>query len=90
MATSEKTTIYLDPKVKKGVQYYALRDDRSLSEIINEKLMDFLEDMVDLADVEAHKDEPLLSFEEVVKDLGLNIDDVRREAAKERGKKTSK
>ena len=45
--SSEKTTIYLDPKVKKSVQYYALRDDSSLSKIINDRLSDYLEDMAD-------------------------------------------
>ena len=80
--TNEKTTIYLNPKIKKGVQYYALRDDKSLSEIINQKLFEYLEDMADRAALEeARKDgEELVPFERVAKDLGLNLDEIRREA----------
>ncbi len=44
---SEKTTVYLDSRVKRGVQYYALRDNSSLSKIINDRLIEYLEDEAD-------------------------------------------
>lgn len=45
----EKTTLYIDPLVKKSVKFYALRDDRSLSDIVHQQLIDCLEDQDDRA-----------------------------------------
>lgn len=90
--TNEKTTIYLDPKIKKSVQYYALRDDRSLSAIINERLFEYLEDMADTTALKEARDsndiyEP---FEKFVKDLGLDFDEIRSKAEVERQKTIKK
>lgn len=76
--TNEKTTIYLDPKVKKSVRYYALRDSRSLSDIINQKLHEYLEDMADAAALDEARKHPeeYVSFEHVVEELGLNLHEV--------------
>lgn len=84
--TNEKTTVYLDPKVKKSVQYYALRDNQSLSAIINEKLFEYLEDMADIAALEESRKDggDFIPFEQVVKELGLDIDEIRRKAQAER------
>ena len=90
--SNEKTTIYLDPKIKKSVQYYALRDDRSLSALINERLVEYLEDMADitaLQDARNSKDE-FVMFEKFVEDLGLNIDEIRSKAQVERQKTIKK
>ena len=90
--SNEKTTIYLDPKIKKSVQYYALRDDRSLSALINERLVEYLEDMADitaLQDTRNSKDE-FVMFEKFVEDLGLNIDEIRSKAQVERQKTIKK
>jgi predicted DNA-binding protein len=88
--TNEKTTIYLNPKIKKSVQYYALRDASSLSAIINEKLFEYLEDMADIAALEeARKDgEDFVSLEQAIKELGLNADEIRSKAQIERQKTT--
>lgn len=68
--TTEKTTIYLDPKVKKSVQYYALRDDSSLSQIINTQLEAYIEDMADIAVVaERMKNPEFVSWKEVKRQL---------------------
>ena len=88
--SNEKTTIYLDPKVKKNVQYYALRDDRSLSDIINQKLFEYLEDMADLVAIEETKDESTVPFKQVVKELGLDLNDIRHRAEKGRPKAVKK
>lgn len=90
--TNEKTTIYLDPRVKKSVRYYAVRDDKSLSEIINAQLLEYLEEQDDartIEDARAHAEE-FVSIEEVVKDLGLDIDEIRSRAAAEHKKATKK
>ncbi|MEI7674781.1 MAG: hypothetical protein WCI60_03540 [bacterium] len=90
--SNEKTTIYLDPKIKKSVQYYALRDDRSLSALINERLVEYLEDMADitaLQDARNSKDE-FVMFEKFVEDLGLNVDEIRSKAQVERQKTIKK
>ncbi len=88
---NEKTTIYLDPRVKKSVRYYAVRDDKSLSEIINERLFEYLEDQEDIRAIEEARANPeeYVSFDEVVKDLGLDIDVIRNRATAEH-KKTAK
>ncbi len=87
-STNEKTTIYLDPKIKRSVQYYALRDDRSLSAVINEKLFEYLEDKADSATLdEARKsDSDYQTFEKVVEELGLNFDEIRSKAQIQRQK----
>jgi hypothetical protein len=83
---NEKTTIYLNPKIKKSVQYYALRDASSLSAIVNEKLLEYLEDMADGAALEEARNdgEDFVSIEEVIKELGLDINEVRSKTQKER------
>lgn len=80
--SSEKTTIYLNPKIKKSVQYYALRDDSSLSKIINTKLEEYLEDMADIAALEKTKNtgETFISLEQAAKELGFDIDEIRNKA----------
>jgi len=88
--SNEKTTIYLDPKLKKSVQYYALRDDRSLSDIINQKLFEYLEDMADLAAIKDAKDEPTVPFNQVLKELGLDLNEIRHRIKKERPKAAKK
>ena len=90
--SNEKTTVYLDPRVKKSVKYYAVRDERSLSDIINEKLFEYLEDMADLAALkEAKKDgEEFIPFEQVLSELGLDLDEIQTTAQAERKKTTKK
>ena len=90
---NEKTTIYIDPGVKKSVRYYALRDNSSLSKIINEKLFEYLEEQADIAmyeqaKAEHGKDPTTFKFEDVVKELGLDIEEIRNRA-NTRGKKTA-
>ena len=44
---SEKTTIYLNPYVKKFLQHKAINEGRSISEVINDNLAEMLEDLED-------------------------------------------
>lgn len=91
-SVNEKTTIYLDPKIKKSVQYYALRDDSSLSAVINEKLLEYLEDMADIAALEdaRNSNDEYIPFEKLVEDLGLDFAEIRSKAQIERQKTTQK
>lgn len=83
--SNEKTTIYLDPRVKKSVQYYALHDDKSMSEIINERLFAYLEDRADImaADEARNDGEEAIPFKQAVKELGLDFNEIRRQAKAE-------
>ena len=74
---SEKTTIYLNPYVKKFVQHKAIAEGRSVSEIVNEQFADMLEDLEDIKEVEKRRDEPTVPFEVILQDLGLTYDQLR-------------
>jgi predicted DNA-binding protein len=68
---SERTTIYLNPFVKRYLQYLSLQEKRSLSDIINDEFADMLEDMEDIKIIESRKNEPTIAWEQVKKDFGL-------------------
>jgi hypothetical protein len=53
---NEKTTLYLNPRVKKSVQHFALHQKRSLSDIVNMQLEEYLEDIECVHDLVAKKD----------------------------------
>ncbi|MGH2612110.1 MAG: CopG family transcriptional regulator [Rhabdochlamydiaceae bacterium] len=74
---SEKTTIYLNPLVKKFIQHKAVTEGRSVSDIVNDSFEDMLEDLEDIKEVEKRKNEPSVPFETVLKDLGLTYNDLR-------------
>lgn len=67
---SKRSTIYLDPVLHKVLRIKALETSRSMSEIINEALRQaFAEDAEDLAAFEERVNEPLVSYEQMVKRL---------------------
>ena len=74
---SAKTTIYLNPNVKRFIQHKAVSEGRSVSDIINESFEDMLEDLEDIKEIEKRRGEPTVPFETVLKDLGLTYDDLR-------------
>lgn len=74
---SEKTTIYLDPSVKKFLQHKAIAESRSLSDVINDEFADMLEDLSDIKEIEKRRGEQAVPLEEVLRDLGLTYDDLR-------------
>ena len=74
---SEKTTVYLNPYVKKFIQHKAVAEGRSVSDIINDQFADMLEDLEDLQEVEKRRNEPSIPFEEVLRDLGITYDQLR-------------
>lgn len=76
-STTEKTTLYLQPAVKKYLQHKAIEDDMSMSEIVNV----MVEDMLDSIWLAKHGKElhsqPTVSFEEALAEAGLTYDDLR-------------
>ncbi len=69
-ALSKRSTIYLDPTLHQALRIKALETSRSMSEIINEAVREALaEDAEDLAAFEKRADEPLISYERMVKKL---------------------
>jgi hypothetical protein len=71
-----KTTIYLNPYVKKFVQHKAVEENRSISVIINNKLADMLEELADQKAKGVRK-KKVARFESVLKRAGLSYDDLR-------------
>lgn len=76
MATSSQTkraTVYLDPMLHRALRIKALETSRSISDLINESVRRGLaEDQLDLAAFEERVAEPVLPFEEVLKELKKN------------------
>jgi hypothetical protein len=74
---SEKTTIYLNPYVKKFIQHKAIAESRSVSDVINEQFADMVEDLDDIKEIEKRRGEPTVPFEVVLNELGLTYDQLR-------------
>lgn len=74
---TEKTTIYLDPKIKSFIKHKAVTDKQSVSEIINDYFTDMYEDLEDIKVINKRRNEPVVTFEESLADLGLSYDDLR-------------
>jgi hypothetical protein len=67
---SKRSTIYLDSTLHQALRLKSLETSRSMSEIINEAVREALaEDAEDLASFEERDDEPLISYEQMVKRL---------------------
>lgn len=67
---SKRSTIYLDPSLHQALRIKALETSRSMSEIINEAIKEALaEDAEDLAVFDERHDEPLISYEQMIKRL---------------------
>ncbi len=67
---SKRSTIYLDPALHQALKIKSLKTSRSMSEIINDAVKEALsEDGEDLAVFDERQDEPLISYEDMVKRL---------------------
>ena len=67
---SKRSTIYLEPALHQALRHKALETSRSMSELINEAVRETLaEDAEDLALFAERADEPLISYEQMVKRL---------------------
>jgi predicted transcriptional regulator len=71
MATlSKRSTIYLDPALHRALRIKALETSRSMSDLINDAVKQALaEDAEDLAAFDERANEPLISYEQMVKRL---------------------
>lgn len=69
-ALTKRATVYFDPAIHRALQHKALVMSRSLSDIVNEAIHNALaEDAEDLAVFEERVNEPLVSYETVLKEL---------------------
>jgi predicted DNA-binding protein len=71
MATQTKrATIYFDPDLHKALRLKSVETSRSVSDLVNEAVKEALaEDAEDLAAFDEMADEPLISYDEMVKRL---------------------
>lgn len=68
--TSKRATIYFDPALHNALRIKAAHTNRSVSEIVNDAVRRALsEDQEDLAAFEDRVAEPVMSYEELLKDL---------------------
>ena len=69
-AHSKRATIYLDPDLHKALRLKAVETSRSMSELVNEAVKEALaEDAEDLGAFDERAEEPLISYDEMVKRL---------------------
>jgi hypothetical protein len=69
-ALTKRSTVYLDPTLHKALRLKALETSRSMSELINEAVRESIaEDAEDLAAFDERADEPLISYDKMVKRL---------------------
>ena len=67
---SKRSTIYLDPALHQALKIKSLETSRSMSDIINDAVKEALtEDAEDLAAFDKRQNEPLISYEDMVKKL---------------------
>ena len=71
MATpAKRATIYLDPVLHKALKLKAVETSRSISDLVNSAVREALaEDAEDLLAFDERADEPLISYDEMVKRL---------------------
>ena len=74
MATlTKRATVYFDPEMHRALRLKSLETSRSLSDIVNDAVRGSLsEDAEDLAAFAERVNEPLVSFEAVLKELKAN------------------
>ena len=67
---AKRATIYLDPIVHKALKLKSIETSRSVSDLVNQAVRVALaEDAEDLAAFEERVNEPMLSYDEMVKKL---------------------
>ena len=67
---TKRATVYLDPMLHKALRIKSVEISRSMSKLINDAIkLSLAEDAEDLAAFEERSDEPLVAFEEVLKEL---------------------
>ena len=70
---SKRSTIYFEPEIHRALRMKAASTHISVSEVVNEAVRVALrEDQEDLSAFEQRAGEPVLSYEELLKDLESN------------------
>ena len=68
--TAKRATIYFDPVLHKALKLKAIETSRSISDLVNQAVKEALtEDAEDLLAFDERADEPLISYDEMVKRL---------------------
>jgi len=69
-ALTKRATVYFDPAMHRALQHKAMETSRSLSDLVNDAVRETLiEDAEDLAVFEERINEPLVSYEAMLKEL---------------------
>ena len=67
---AHRATVYLEPSLHRALKVKAVQTDFSVSELINDAIKESLrEDQEDLEAFKKRNHEPVIPFEEVLKDL---------------------
>jgi hypothetical protein len=66
---SERTTIYLNPYVKKFLQLKAVQESRSVSQLVNERFAKALKEFEDLTALEKKRGESLIEWDSIKAEL---------------------
>ena len=70
---TKRATIYLDPELHRALKLKSVETSRSISEVVNEAIsMALAEDAEDLAAFQERANDPLISFEDALKELKKN------------------
>lgn len=68
--SAKRATIYLDPYLHKALKLKALETSRSVSDLVNQAVREALaEDAEDLAAFDQRTNDPLVSYDEMVRRL---------------------
>lgn len=69
-ALTKRATVYFDPTLHRALQHKSLETSRSLSDIVNSAVqLALAEDAEDMAACAERVNEPLVSYEDVLKEL---------------------
>lgn len=67
---TKRATIYLDPMLHRALRLKSAETSRSISDLVNEAVKSIMaEDVEDLAAFKERENEPLIAFEDVLKEL---------------------
>ena len=67
---TKRATIYLDPDLHKALRMKSIETSQSISEVVNDAVrLALSEDADDLAAFEERANDPLISFEDILKEL---------------------
>ena len=70
---TKRATVYFDPKLHRALRIKSAETSQSMSEMINSAVRESLaEDAEDLAAFETRLSEPLVSYEDMLKELKKN------------------